>query len=274
MEFLIRNFDSSNPDPGLDRAGCRKRGMCDQESEDGAVAWEGFSGLDLGRKFVVIKCPEIKDRTELYPEGFRKVWRDDLKIEVVSSDKTKGEKVIKVTEVNAGKSLQNAVSGRKLDRIKAHLEKWGCTDHTERENELQTKFAVDAAVRSAEFWGVPAEKLVALAPAKEAYSAITEKIQVSLTTADSKESAAMLAKVMDVAGESVSKVGSAEVFEVSTDKVLEKIQRETKERCEQTYLYQQHRIDKATMDAAVAAGGMLTLTKAELLAAIVDAAAE
>jgi hypothetical protein len=274
MEFLIRNFDSHNPDPDLDRAGCRKRGMCDQEAEDGAVPWESFTGLDLGRKFVVIKCPEILDRTELHPEGFRKVWRDDLKIEVVTSDKTKGEKVIKVTEANAGKSLQNAVNGKKLDRIKAHLEKWGCTDHAEHENELQTKFAVEAAVKSEEFWGVPAEKLVALAPAKEAYSAVTEKIQVSLTTADAKESAAMLAKVMDVAGEPISKVGSAEVFEVSTDKVLEKIQRETKERCEQTYLYQQHRIDKATMDAAVEAGGVLKLTKAELLAAIVDAAAE
>jgi hypothetical protein len=269
MEFLIRNFDSHNPDPILDRSGCRKRGMVDAMLPD-THTWGSAECLP---KFVVIKADVTAADLEAH-QGMRKVWRDELKFEVVESDKVKGEKTLKVTELNPGRSGVNAIKGDKALKVKEHLEKWGCTDHVDGENEIHTKFALEATVKTPEFWGVPAEKLAAMAPAKAAYSSVTEKIQVSLTTADSKESASALMKIMDVAGTAVSRAGDVEVFEVSTDKVLEKVQREVKQRVETTYMYQQHRFDKATVDAAEANGGVLDMKTEDFFAAIVDAADE
>jgi hypothetical protein len=268
-EFLIRNFDSTNPDPDLDRSGCRKRGICDAVMPEGHL-WGTAECLP---KFVIIKC-DIEDADRIEHQGLRKVWRDDLAIEVVESDKVRGEKVLSVVERNPGASGQNAIADAKAAKIKRELEKWGCADHVDGTNEVQTKFALEAVVKAPEFWGVTEAKLVEMAPAKVVYSAVTEKIQVSLTTADAKESAAALAKIVDVAGTSVSKVGAVDTFEVGIDKVLEKVKREVKQRAEATFMYQQHRIDEKTMDAAVEAKGVLEMKKEDFLAAIRDMAAE
>jgi hypothetical protein len=53
VEFLLRNFDSTNPDPDRDRMGCRKRGMCDAEMPDGHE-WGNLEGLP---RFVILKVP-------------------------------------------------------------------------------------------------------------------------------------------------------------------------------------------------------------------------
>jgi hypothetical protein len=273
MEFLIRNFDSHNTDPDLDRTGCRKRGMCDQTCEDDAIAWEGFSGLNLGVKFVVLKVPGLTAEEVSAYEGMRKVWRDNFDYTILATRPAQGEFDIKIFEVNKGASDQNLMTGAKLIRARDYLLQWGCSDFEELADGGSFTFSLWNAVRSVNFWGVTVTILAQLSFTLNSYSGATGIGNITVTVPESMIQQAER-KIAERGGTVTETVGTAITFTIDRSNVLTKFRADVKQRIEQTFMYQQHRINTATMDAAVAADGMLTLTKAELLAAIVDAAAE
>ncbi len=267
MQLLIRNFDSTNPDPDLDRQGCRKRGMCDAVMPDGHV-WGRLEGLP---KFVIIKCA-ITDEDLAPYVGLRKVWRDALDYEVTGQNINQGWYDVRVFETASSPSGLNAIIGAKASKIQGYLTRWGCINIVLGANQISFRFRLSAAVQSQEFWDVTAEQLAAVSFNIDSYTNGVGTVTVTVPQATKPEMVTY--KILERGGAIVSAAHPVYTFTIERRTILQSFRSDIKRKAEQVYMYQQHRINEATMGAAVAAGGYLTLTKAELLAAIRNMAAE
>jgi len=273
MEFLVRNFDSTNPDAELDRSGCRKRGMIDQAEPDGKVPWETFSGIRLP-KFVVIKVPGLTEAEVASYEGLRKVWRDELDYEVVATRPAQGEIDLRIFEKNPGAINQNAIAGIKATRIRDYLSAWGCSNFNLSETDATFTFNLWAAARSANFWQVPVDVMAKLSFSLSSYASAKGIATIKVTKPESLKAEAIERKISEYGG-TVTNVALPDItFTLNRDTIIQKFRADVKERTQRVYMYQQHRIKESVMDQVVAAGGTATLTKAQFLAAIRDMAAE
>jgi len=274
MEFLIRNFDSTHADPDVDRIGCRKRGMCDAEMPDGHI-WGSSEGLP---KFVIIKCPEISERPEL---ELRKIWRDNFDYEIVATRPAQGEFDVRVFETAQGLSSQNLMIGAKLTKVRDYLLQWGCSNFAAESNGGSFTFALWNAVRSPRFWEVSASVLSSMSFTLNSYSGATGIGNITVTVPEETESEKIAQqikwvnhKITQNGGTVMETAYPAFTFTINRADVLTKFRADVKHRTERTYMYQQHRINSTVMDQAEDAGGVLELTKAELIAAMRNMAAE
>ena len=269
MEFLVRNFDSTNADPDSDRSGCRKRGMIDAVMPDD----HPWGSQECLPKFVVIKSPVTQAQIDAY-EGLRKVWRDNFDYTVLAARPATGQYDIRVTELNAGASGQNKITSAKATKIEGFLTGWGCTAITVGDGYIDFTFSLWNAVRSKEFWGISAEVLAELTFTLVSYVSATGIGTVKVTVPQATKPEMVTMKVTEQGGTLTVSAHPEYTFTIERSVVLDKFKKAVKERAETTYMYQQYRINTVTMDAAVTAGGTLTLTKAELVAAIRDMAGE
>ena len=268
-EFLVKNRDSILPagkDPKLDRQGCRKRGYVVAHF----LSPHQWGNLECLPTFVVIKCDLQSSDLEAY-EGLRKAWRDDFAYEVLSSNAQQGRYTVRVYEQNAGASNQNGLTAAKVERF---LEGWGCTNISFTTNSCTFTFSLWNAVRSPKFWNVPliGTKATFDLVSYNATSGIG-RVQVTITDENIKVQE-VKQRIEERGGTIISADYPVGVFEIERSDILQRFRDDVKHKAENVYMMQQHRINEATMDAAVAAGGTLTLTRAQLLAAIRDMAAE
>ena len=266
-EILIRNFDSTNPDPGLDRAGCRKRGICDAVMPEGH-SWGTAEGLP---KFVIIKC-NLTDAELAAYEGMRKVWRDVLDYEITATRPATGQYDVRIFETAAGVSSQNAITGAKATKIEGYLTRWGCENIVVGTNEITFTFVLWNSVRSVEFWDISASQLAEMSFTLNSYSTPIGNITVTVPEATKPETVRQ--KITERGGTITTEVHPAYTFTIDHGTVLTNFRADVKRKAETTFMYQQHRIKSTVMDQIVAAGGVATLTKAQLIAAIRDMAAE
>ena len=273
-EFLIRNFDSTNPDPGLDRAGCRTRGICD------AVMPEGHSWgtAECLPKFVIIKC-DLTDAELAAYEGMRKIWRDVFDYEVTATRPATGQYDVRIFETAAGVSSQNAITGAKATKIEGYLTRWGCESVTAGTNEITFTFVLWNAVRSVEFWDISASQLATLSFNLDNYTAPIGTVTVTVAEkTDPKEinqQVQMVTRKIEERGGTITNTAYPNfTFTIDRTAILTNFRADVKRKAETTFMYQQHRIKATVMDQIVEAGGVATLTKAQLVSAIRDMAAE
>jgi hypothetical protein len=269
MEFLIRNFDDTHSDSERDKAGCRKRGMCDAEMPDGHV-WGRLEGLP---KFIILRCPEVQHKSELgHPDGFRKKWFDFFDYEIVATRPNYGEFDIRIFEVNPGDFGQNHIKGNKAIRIRNFLQSWGCTNFVLSATDASFTFSLWDAVRSARFWNydlVGTQFTFTL----QSYSPETGIGQIfsDFSSAPAWMNPDQVARrVISRGGVILDLTDLSIVFTIEKLDIIKIFRSEVKSKTEQAYMFQQHRLNAVVMDQAVANGGIITLTKAELLASIVD----
>lgn len=269
MEFLVRNFDSTNPDEELDRSGCRKRGMIDAVMPDGHP-WGTQERLP---KFVVIRCDLTQAEIDSY-QGLRKVWRDELDYEVVATRPAQGDIDLRIFERNPGAINQNAIVGIKATRIRNYLSAWGCSNFSLSETDAAFTFNLWAAARSANFWNVPVDVMAQLSFALVSYASATGIAKIKIKIPESMKLEVVESKVSEYGG-TITAVALPDItFALNRDTIIQKFREDVKQRTEKTYMYQRHRIRSSVMDQIVVAGGTATLTKAQLVAAIRDMAAE
>ena len=68
----------------------------------------------------------------------------------------------------------------------------------------------------------------------------------------------------------ISQIYPAFIFTIEKSDILTKFRADVKRRLEQTYMRHQYGISQADHDAIVAAGGIVTMTKAEFLGKLID----
>lgn len=271
MEFLIRNFDSTNLDLERDRMGCRKRGMCDQICDDGVVPWDTFTEIKLP-KFVVIKVPGLTSTEMDVYQGLRKVWQDNLDYEVTAQNANQGWYDVRVFETAVSPSGLNAIIGNKATKIQGYLSRWGCINIVLGSNQIVFRFRLSAAVQSQEFWDISAEELASISFSIDSY--LNGVGTITATVPQYADPNFVKLKIIQRGGTIISDVHPVYTFTIERGTLLQNFRNDLKRKAQKVYMYQQHRINQATMDAAVAAGGTLTMTKAYFLASIRDMAAE
>ncbi len=269
-EFLVKNRDSILPvgkPPELDRQGCRKRGY---------VVAHFLSPHEWGRletmpTFVVIKCDLEQADLDAY-ENIRKAWRDLLDYEVTGQNVNQGWYDVRVFEVNASPTGVNAISGDKATRIQGYLTRWGCINIVLGSNQVAFRFRLSAAVQSQEFWDISAEQLAAITFVINSYTNGVGTITVTVPQATKPEMVKL--KIAERGGTLTNEAHPAYTFTIERGTILTNFRDDVKRKVEQIYMMQRYRFNTTLMDAAVAAGGVLTVTKAELLAALRDFQAE
>jgi hypothetical protein len=268
MEFLIKNFNSTNPDPDSDRSGCCKRGMCVAMLPDGHT----WGNLECLPKFVVIKVPGLTaSEVEAY-EGLRKVWRDDLAYEVTAQNAAQGWYDVRVWEQAASPSGANAIDGAKRTKIEGYLTRWGCVSIAFADAALSFRISLWNAVRSVEFWDITAAQMAEVSFELVSYTSGVGTIKVTVPEAWKPEQ--ITRKVTERGGAITSASHPVYTFTIERGVLLSAFRQDIKRKAETTYMFQQHRILPSVMDQIVTDGGVATLTKTQLLNAVQDLAAE
>ena len=270
-EFLFKRNDYTHTDPEKDRRGVHKK--------TDFINWkpDGFSDFANGNgpgsylaDFVIVKVPGIT-LAEAESSDHRKPWKDDFGYEIVKASAAKGEYDVRIFEQNAGAINQNAIAGVKATKIRDYLTAWGCSGFALTATDATFTFSLWDAVRSANFWGVPALGLVGVVFTLNSYNSQTGIAEIDVNYAETQIKPEMIIRKVEEQGGTVLSAGSLNcVFTIKRSDILTRFRADVKRRIEQTYMRHQYGISQADHDAIVAAGGIVTWTKAEFLGKLID----
>jgi hypothetical protein len=276
-EFLFKRSDYTHTDPEKDRRGVHKK--------TDFINWkpDGFSDFSHGngpgsylKDFVIVRVPEITLQ-EAEASDHRKSWKDDFDYEILATRINQGEYDIRVFEKNAGAIGQNHIAGVKATKVRDYMAAWGCSAFNLTETDAQFTFSLWDAVRSANFWDVPligtkvTFTLNSFTPAS-GIGNITVTVTEGQwgTQTETQISQIITRKITEKGGTIESQVYPNFVFTIDKASILTRFRADVKRRMEQTYMRHQYGISQADHDAIVAAGGIVTMTKAEFLGKLID----
>jgi len=276
-EFLFKRNDYTNSDPEKDRRGVHKK--------TDFINWkpDGFSDFEHGNgpgsylaDFVIVKVPGITF-AEAEASDHRKPWRDDFDYEIIATRPAQGQYDIRIFEKNAGAIQQNSIAGVKATKVRDYLQAWGCSDFGMTPIDATFTFSLWDAVRSANFWDVP---LIGtkVSFTLNSYSGATGIGNITVSAiegqwGDQTEpqiSDQITRKITEKGGTLISQVYPNFVFEIERSDILTRFKADVKRRMEQTYMRHQYCISSSDHDSIVAAGGIVTMTKAEFLGKLID----
>ena len=266
-EILIKLADYIHPDPVKDRRGVHKRGDIVAKRPDGWSASPHWAQSQMcyakSGKFILVKCPEI---TEEEIQTWTDSWKDDFGYTIVSQNAAQGLYVIRVFEQNTGAAGQNNLTQAKVE---AFLTKWGCTELTFTTNSCQFTFSLWNAVRSVSFWEYP---LVGLEFAFTliSYNSTTGVGRILVAFPVTFKVEDVIRRIGIKGGTLIDATATTVIFEIERSDLLTRFRADIKEAAEQTYMRHRYQVSAADVDALVAAGGILTLTKVQVLAKLKD----
>ena len=271
-EFLFKRSDYTHPDPEKDRRGVHKKCDVCNFKPNGFSLFPNGPGSYLN-DFIFICVPDLN----IAEANFREAWKDNFDYEIVASRPAQGEYDIRVFELNPGSLNQNAISGVKATKIRDYLLAWGCSGFSLSATDATFTFSLWDAVRSANFWETP------LIGTKvnfvlNSYSGVTGIGNITVspiegqwgTQTETQISQTITRKITEKGGTLISQVYPNFVFEIECSDILTRFKADVKRRLEQVYMRHQYGISQADHDAIVAAGGIVTWTKAEFLAKLID----
>ena len=265
-EILIKLADYVHPDPVKDRRGVHKRGDIINIKPDGwsdGEHWHQSAYPPSVGKFILVKCPEI---TVAEAIAYRDSWKDDFGYTIVSQNSAQGLYVVRVFEQNAGAAGQNNLTQAKAQTF---LTKWGCTGLTFTTNSCQFTFSLWNAVRSESFWDYPLAGLE-FAFTLVSYSATTGVGRILVTFPATFKVEEIIRRIGAKGGTLIDSTATTVTFEIERSDILTRFQAVVKQAAEQTYMRHRYQVSAADVDAIIAAGGIITLTKAQVLAKLKD----
>ena len=276
-EFLFKRNDYTHSDPEKDRRGVHKK--------TDFINWkpDGFSDFTHGRgpgsylaDFVIVKVPGIT-LAEAEASDHRKIWKDDFDYQIVATRPAQGEYDVRIFEKNTGTTNVNAIAGTKATKIRDYLLAWGCSGFSLSATDASFTFSLWDAVRSANFWETPliGTKVTFVL---NSYSGTTGIGNITVTpiegqwgtSTETQIAQTITRKITEKGGTLISQIYPNFIFEIERSDILTRFRADVKQRLEQTYMRHQYGISQADHDAIVAAGGIVTMTKAEFLGKLID----
>ena len=271
-EILIKVRDYVNADPVKDRRGVHKKGDIINLKPDGWSDHPNWAQSAYpyanGGKFVLVKVPGLAVETAL---NYRNEWRDNFAYEIINANAQQGRYTVRVYEINAGASNQNGLTAAKIELF---LTGWGCTDIAFTTNSCEFTFSLWNAVRSPEFWNV---QLIGTKAIFEliSYSAATGIGRVQATITDEAITPRQVEyKITERGGTIISSEWPEVVFEIERSNILQRFRDDVKRKAEQTYMRHRYAVSAAEVDAIIAAGGVMTITQAQLVSRLRDKQAD
>jgi hypothetical protein len=280
-EILIKLADYTHPDTDKDRRGVHKRGDIVAIRPDGWSAGPHWAQSQMcyakSGKFVLVKCPEI---TVAEVQAWTDSWKDDFAYTIISQNAAQGLYVVRVFEQNAGAAGQNNLT---LAKVETFLTKWGCTSITFATNSCQFTFSLWNAVRSESFWERDVSSVVftlisyssatGIGRISADCNAIIEQFVITHANdpqAEEKIKGEIGRRIPERGGTLVGWTGRSLTFEIERSDILTRFRADIKEAAEQGYMRHRYQVNSVDVDAIVAAGGILTLTKAQVLSRLKD----
>jgi len=281
-EILIHAFNHDpKSDPVEDRQGVHKKGDIANAKLDGwssSPNWpQSQYPYSRSGKFVLVKCPEV---TIAECIAWRDNWKDDFAYEILSQNAQQGLYVVRVYELNAGAAGQNNLTQAKIESF---LTGWGCINITFATNSCQFTFSLWNAVRSTSFWERDVSSVIFTLISYNATTgigrisancnAIIE--QFVITHADDPQAEAKIKteierKIPERGGTIIGWTDRTLAFKIERSNILTRFRADVKEKAEQVYIRHRYNVTSADVDAVIAAGGIMTRTRAQLLNQVLD----
>lgn len=270
-EILFRLKNNYHPDPETDRRGSYKKGYPVSIKPDGWYEgnpyWSQSAYADK-TAWIVIKCPEA---TVEECQQYVKSWDDNFDYKIVSSTRANGQYVVCIFETNVSRSMLNGITQAKVNTF---LTNWGCSDISSTTNSVQFTFSLWSAVRSESFWEVLDIKTKGSFVLNNYISAsgignITFTVLPSEWRITKDEIIQSITrKIQERGGTVTSKSYPAFTFEIERSDILTKFRQDIKMKAEGIYKRRQYTISESLVDSIASSGGVITMTKSKLLAAI------
>lgn len=281
-EILIHAFThDSTGDSVKDRLGVHTKGDIANIKADGWSEHPNWpqSSYPYQRfgKFVLIKCPEITVEESV---NWRENWRDDFGYEIISQNPGQGRYVVRVFEQNPGAAGQNNLTREKIENF---LINWGCTDITFTTNSCQFTFSLWNAVRSTSFWERDVSSIVftlvsynsttGIGRISANCNVIIEQFVITHANdpqAEKKIKQEIERRIPERGGTVIGWTDRTLTFEIERSVLLQKFRNDVKRKGEQVYIRHRYAVTQADVDAVIAAGGIMTLSRTQLLARLID----
>ncbi|MCU0589853.1 MAG: hypothetical protein MUC33_01315 [Desulfobacterales bacterium] len=287
-EFIFKRTDYTHPDPDKDRRGVHKRTDLVNFKPDGWSAHPNWAQSSYPKDFIVVKVPGIT-LSEAQASDHRRSWRDDFDYEVVATRPAQGRFDVRIFEKNAGAIGQNHIAGVKATKVRSYLMAWGCSNFGLTATDASFTFSLWDAVRSANFWDLPVTQLAGLSFALDGYVPATGVGTITVTVSQEAwgpfekdgqpmtqlEIEALIGervnrKVTERGGTVISQVYPNFTFKIERRDILTRFRQDVKRCMEQVYIRHQYGISQTDHDAIMAAGGIVTMTKAEFLSKLIN----
>jgi hypothetical protein len=275
-EFLFKRSDYTHSDPEKDWRGVHKKTDIINYKPDGWSSHPNWAASSYPKDFIVIKVPEITF-AEAEASDHRKPWKDDFDYQVVATRPARGEYDLRIFEKNPGASNQNAITGAKVTKVRNYLTAWGCSNFSLTATDANFMFSLWNAVRSASFWEVP---LIGtkVSFALNSYSGTTGIGNITATAiagqwGDQTEiqiGNLIVGKITERGGMMLSQIYPNFIFTIDRAILLARFRADVKFRTEQIYIRHQYSISQADHDTIIAAGGIVTITKAAFLSKVIN----
>lgn len=262
-EFIFKKSDYTNADPEKDRRCVHKKGDFINWKPDGwAANWPNVG--KYAESFVCVRCPEIT-LAEAETADHRKSWRENFDYEAIST--SQANVTLRVWNKNTSPTGKAAMTREKVENF---LTRWGCTNVSFANRSVTFTFNLWNAVRSSEFWDID---LIATKAnfTLVSYNATTRvgRIQVDITDETLKENAVVRA-IQEKGGTIISNNYPQIVFDIERNDIVTRFRQDIKEKAEQVYKRHQYSISENEVDAIIAAGGIVTMTRAKLLGKLIN----
>jgi hypothetical protein len=264
-ELLVKVADNTHPDTSINTEACFKASDIVFIAEDGHN-WGALEGLP---NFIVVKVPglalaAIQDR--------RDAWVRSIGYEVVNQDAVQdGVRVRVFTEVPGGANQY----GLTRAQVESWLNNWGASVVDATTNEVRFDITVQAAYMSAGFWGTdPATFNIFLTETN--YDQVSGVHTVAVDLSSSTISPQNVEDHIKQAGATIvsySPSTKVAVIEFTRTQMRQYFINALKESLRKEVRTRRYSVSAATVAAAIAAGGVITMTTAELTADVLDKAA-
>lgn len=269
-EFLVMAVPSSHPDPEKARRGIHQKGDPVVAQPDGHV-WGAKEGLP---KFVLVKCPELS--LALARERIAE-WAYAVVFTVVGSQLPIDGHRIRMSNANVGVS---GAAGLTLEKVQSFLTEWGCVFVSAAPGTVTFDVLVTDMALSAGFWGGPpsvrgitiTEVGYVQATGLHTFEAeyATSPVWLEHPMAFERE---VRNRIRSVGGTVLEEVNGVTTFTLTRNAVRDRFRQYVEQRLG-TFQRHRYHFTEAQVDTVVAQGGEITLTLAQLSAAVRDRLAE
>lgn len=262
MEFLVKAVSISNADPDKDKRGCYKKGYPVVVKNDG-WNWKGGEGLP---NFVLVKCPEV---TEIEALPYVKEWKlnFDYTINNPETGKAVDEYNINVFTTNTNQSGSGGITQAMVNEF---LSKWNAVPDTFGTNYVKFDIGIYNAIKSEFFWTLYVPDFDMIAFTELDYNSTTgiHRIEADYSyTAWGNEHVKVKARIEKRGCTFISQdmENSKIVFEIGRDAVRNAFKADIKQKAERVLYRRQYYFLESDVDIAISQGGIITLTKTQLL---------
>ena len=263
-DILAKATDANHPDPEVDRAGCYKKGDVVEVRESGAPRG-ALEGLPT---FVIVECPEV---TKAQVLDRMESWRTVLDWGVVARDLALDGWRLRLFVTNPGTLNRAPVT---LAQVQGWLEGWNGAIVSAATNEVRFDVSVYGAATSDAFWG--ASGVAGLGFAEMSYDQGTgvHRLRVDYSVMIGEGSHRSVLSLVQsrnatniIQDESLSLIE----FDILRTLVTGSFKAELKAALERVHKRRRWYFTAAQVDVAIAAGGVIQVTAAQLAAAAKDA---